>query len=167
MLERGRLLFWALAVSLIAVVLATLSQLPPRVASHFDAAGVPNGWSSRPAYALLLILVGVLLPLGTIGLITLVTRSGPGQLNMPAKEYWTRPEHSSEAIRRVRGYMWWLACIMAGTALAIHGLVLAAHTSAPPHLSGVGIITVLSVVVLAIVGWSAGWFLLLRQPRSE
>jgi hypothetical protein len=50
MLQRGRGLFWILASGLVALVLTTLGRLPPVVASHFNAAGTPNGWSSRPAY---------------------------------------------------------------------------------------------------------------------
>ncbi len=81
MLQRGRGLFYVLAVALIAVVMVTIGRLPPVVASHFDAAGLPNGWSSRPAYALLLVVVGVLLPLGVTALIVGLTRGGPARLN--------------------------------------------------------------------------------------
>jgi len=47
MLERGGAVFYALAGALIGVVLVTLGRLPPSVASHFDAAGRPNGWYLR------------------------------------------------------------------------------------------------------------------------
>jgi uncharacterized membrane protein len=167
MLQRGRGLFWVLATGLVAVVLVTLRRLPPVVASHFDAAGMPNGWSSRPAYALLLIAVGVLLPLGIIGLVTGLTQRGPARLNIPARDYWTRPEHSQEAIRRVRAYVWWLGCVLAGTALLMHWLVVAAHAHQPPRLSTSAVLVVLGAVLLGIVGWTAGWYRLLRQPRSE
>jgi uncharacterized membrane protein len=167
MLQRGRGLFWVLATGLVAVVLVTLRRLPPVVASHFDAAGMPNGWSSRPAYALLLIAVGVLLPLGIIGLVTGLTQRGPARLNIPARDYWTRPEHSQEAIRRVRAYVWWLGCVLAGTVLLMHWLVVAAHAHQPPRLSTSAVLVVLGAVLLGIVGWTAGWYRLLRQPRSE
>jgi len=167
MLQRGRGLFWVLATGLVAVVLVTLRRLPPVVASHFDAVGMPNGWSSRPAYALLLIAVGVLLPLGIIGLVTGLTQRGPARLNIPARDYWTRPEHSQEAIRRVRAYVWWLGCVLAGTVLLMHWLVVAAHAHQPPRLSTSAVLVVLGAVLLGIVGWTAGWYRLLRQPRSE
>jgi hypothetical protein len=47
MLERGGAVFYALAGALIGVVLVTLRRLPSSVASHFDAAGRPNGWYLR------------------------------------------------------------------------------------------------------------------------
>jgi hypothetical protein len=124
---------------------------------------MPNGWSSRPTYALLLLVIGVLIPLSTMALIRALTREGPAGLNIPAREYWTRPENGPEAVRRVRAYVWWLGCIMAGTALVIHLLVLAAHQHQPPRLSTSAILLVIGAVVLGIAGWAAGWYRLLRQ----
>jgi uncharacterized membrane protein len=166
MLERGQAVFGLLAAGLIAVVLVTLGRLPPVVASHFDAAGMPNGWSSRPTYALLLLGIGLVIPLSTMGLIRAVTRQGPAGLNIPARDYWTRPENAPEAVRRVRAYIWWLGSIMAGTALMIHLLVLAAHQHQPPRLSTSAILLVIGAVVLGIAGWAAGWYRLLRRPHS-
>ena len=163
----GKLLFWALASVLVLVVLGTIGQLPPIVASHFDPAGTPNGWSTRPAYAVLLITIGAVLPLGTIALIRVLTRRGPQLLNIPARAFWTQPEHQQEAVRRVRAYVWWLGCILSGTALAVHGLILRAHTSNPPHLSTGGIWLVLVTVMLVLGLWTAGWYRLLRPRRAQ
>ncbi len=165
-LTLGRSLFCLLCLSLILLLILTIGQLPAVVASHFDAAGVPNGWSSRGFYAVLLAAIGVLLPLGIVGLVNAITERGPHLLNIPARDYWRRPEHGPEAIRRVRAYMWWLGCIMAGTALAVHGLILRAHTSIPPHLATGGIVTLLCGVLLAVGVWTIGWYRLLRPPTS-
>ena len=99
MLERGQRVFFVLAIGLIAVVLATLGRLPPVVASHFDAAGRPNGWSSRPVYVLLLIAIGFVLPLGVTGLIHGLTRRGPGGWGAS----WWAP---CELRRRTCGLRW-------------------------------------------------------------
>ena len=167
MLQSGKWLFWLLAVALVGTLLATFERLPPVVASHFDGAGVPNGWSSRPGYALLLFTLGILLPLGIIVLVHAVTRSGPGQLNIPARAYWTRPDHSAEAVRRVRAYMWWLGSVLAGTALLMHALVLAAHRSEPPHLHTDLVVMVIGAVLLGVGAWAAGWYRLLRAPEAH
>jgi uncharacterized membrane protein len=165
-LPLGRSLFWILGLSFILLLLVTIGQLPPVVASHFDGAGAPNGWSSRRAYGILLGAIGVLLPLGIVMLVNALTQRGPQLLNIPAREYWRRPEHSLEAVRRVRAYMWWLGCIMTGTALAAHGLILKAHGSAPPHLSTAGIMTLLGGLLLAIGFWMVGWYRVLRPPGA-
>jgi hypothetical protein len=165
MLPLGRTLFWILGLGFILLLLLTIGQLPLAVASHFDTAGVPKGWFSRLSYAMLLGVVGVLLPLGIIALVNALTQQGPQLLNIPARDYWRRPDHGSEAVRRVRAYIWWLGCILTGAALAIHGLILRAHDAAPPHLSTEGILTVLCSVLVAMGLWIIGWYRLLRLPR--
>jgi uncharacterized membrane protein len=162
-IDGGRI-FWVLAGGCVLFVLGTLRWLPETVASHFDASGAPNGWSSRAGYAALLLIIGVFLPLGIVAMVNRLTRRGPGQLNIPAKDYWTRPEHAEEAIRRVRAYMWWLGCIMTGMAAMTHGLVLAAHTRHPPQLSSPGIILVIGAAILALGAWIVGWYRTMRPP---
>jgi hypothetical protein len=102
MLPLGRGLFWILGLCFILLLLATLGRLPPVVASHFDAAGAPNGWSSRGSYAILLAAIGVLLPLGIIGLVTALTQRGPQLLNIPARDYWRRLHHDRGRAGRSR-----------------------------------------------------------------
>jgi len=165
-LRAGRGLFFVLAAGLLLVLLATIGRLPPVVASHFDAHGAPNGWSSRAVYGGLILLIGVVLPLGIVWLVHAVTRQGPELLNIPARDYWRRPEHGAEAVRRARAYMWWLASIMAGVALAVHGLIVRANASSTPRLSTPAIVSLLGGVLLAIGSWSVGWWLVLRPPPA-
>jgi uncharacterized membrane protein len=167
MLQRGQLLFHLTAAVLVVVVVATLEQLPSLVASHFNARGAPDGWLPRPAYAGFILAIGIVVPLGIIWLITVLTRTGVSALNIPARDYWTRPEHSPEAVRRVRDYMWWLAAVLAGTALMIHWSVLTANTRQPPGLSLGQFFAVIGIVVVAIVIWAAGWYRLLRRPAGN
>jgi uncharacterized membrane protein len=166
-LERGRALFWLLAGGFVLFVLGTLGRLPPVVASHFDGSGSPNGWSSRAGYAGLLLLIGAALPLGIVALVSVLTRQGPDRLNIPARSYWTRPEHAAEAVARVRAYLWWLGCIMTAIAAAIHWSILAAHAHHPPHLSSRGIILVIGAAMLGLGVWIAGWYRLLRPPPTS
>jgi Protein of unknown function (DUF1648) len=76
-LRAGRGLFFVLAAGLLVVLPATIGRLPPVVASHFDAHGAPNGWSSRAVYGGLILLIGVVLPLGIVWLVHAVTRQAP------------------------------------------------------------------------------------------
>ena len=166
MLSSGKMAFWILATGLAVVLVATFDLLPPVVASHFDAAGAPDGWSSRGVHTLVILTIGVGLPLVIVGLVRFLTRSGPQGLNIPARDYWTRPEHGPEAVRRVRAYVWWLGGVMAGTALLVHVLVLGANRSQPPRLRNELMYLMLAAVLLAIGGWAWGWYRLLRPPRQ-
>jgi uncharacterized membrane protein len=164
MLRLGRGLFLLLAGGLALLLLLTLGRLPALVASHFDVSGTPNGWSSRTGYGALLLLVGAIVPLGVVALVGGLTRAGPQLLNIPSREYWRRPEHADEAVRRVRAYVWWLACIMAATGLAVHWLVLRANALQPPRLATAGIVAVLAGVLVAVSAWAMGWYRVLRPP---
>ena len=163
----GRGVFWVLVVVLVMLLVATLDRLPAVVASRFDVHGAPNGWSSRPVYATLILVIGAVLPLGIVSLVQTLTRRGTDRLNLPSADYWRRPEHAAEAVRRVREYIWWLACIMAGTAVALHGLIVDANSSQPPQLATPAILTLIVVVVAAIGLWTVGWWFLLRPPRRS
>ena len=63
--------------------------------------------------------------------------------------------------------MWWLGCIMAGTTLLIHLLVLDAHEHQPPQLSTSAILLVLGAVLLGVAGWGAGWYRVLQRRRGR
>ena len=167
MLQRGRAVFLVVATALVVGLLATLDRLPPLVASHFNLRGVADGWSTRPVYALFILAIGVLVPLGIVALIRTLTRSGVAALNIPARDHWTRPEHTPEAVRRVRAYIWWLACVMAVIAFLIHWSVLAANARQPPSLGSAGFLSVLGAVVLVLAIWTAGWYRLLARPAQD
>lgn len=110
---RYRPLFRAsVAVALLAVVVAWWSLPTGRIPIHFTAGGTPDGWGTRTE------LLGLLLPLtaalawlmGWLASRTL-TMSWV-YLNVPHKQYWSRPENEARARARLQedGYL-----IAAGT----------------------------------------------------
>jgi uncharacterized membrane protein len=163
----GRPVFWVLILGLVMAVVATAGRLPPVVASHFDAGGAANGWSSRPFYVGLILGIGGALPLGLVWLVHAVTRRGPALLNIPSAEYWRQPAHAAEAVRRVRAYTWWLACILVCVGTATHALVLAANAVQPPHLGTWAVVSLLASVLGTIGLWTAGFYVLLRPPSAR
>lgn len=167
MLQAGRTVFGWLAGGLILLVVGTMRRLPAVVASHFDAAGTANGWSSRPGYITLVLILGVALPLGVIGLVHSTTARGPAGLNIPSRAYWMEPARQGRAVALVRSYTWWLGVVLTGTALAVHLAVLGANAASPPHLSGRVIVPLLLAVVAAIGTWTLGWYRLLRPPEGH
>jgi uncharacterized protein DUF1648 len=76
-------------------------RLPRLVASHFDAAGRPNGWMSRAAF------VGVYV--GVVFLLTVVFSTirfvPPSLWSLPNKEYWLAPERRAQTVDRVADEM--------------------------------------------------------------
>src|SRR6202790_4390417 len=75
----------------ILFVAGTASDLPPTVASHFDAAGQPNAFMSRSGYVRFVLSVAVALPVAVVVILWAVY-SCATDLKMPNREYWLAPE---------------------------------------------------------------------------
>jgi hypothetical protein len=167
LLRAGRTVFWWLAGGLAGLVLGTLPRLPVVVASHFDAAGAPNGWSSRHGYVLLVLMIGIALPSAVIGLVQAQTTRGAAGLNIPARAYWMDPSRQGQVVELVRSYIWWLGVLLTGIALALHLAVLDANAMSPPHLRSGAIVPLLVAAVAGIGAWAVGWYRVLRPPGGN
>ena len=82
----GRLCFVALALAGAGFVALTLPSLPPHMAVHFNVHGQADNWLDRGAYLAFLVLIGVLFPLGIIGLVVHLGATRPEALNLPGKD---------------------------------------------------------------------------------
>lgn len=87
-------------------------QLPPVVASHFNAQGAVTGWQTKSAFFSLFVTVSVLIVL--VGfVIPKIIGALPAQLiNVPNKKYWLAPEHRVETIEFLNAYFAWFACAL-------------------------------------------------------
>jgi uncharacterized membrane protein len=80
------------------------NSAPSVVASHFDAAGRPNAWSSRDAFFGLQVAVTLGVAALFIGIPRLV-RSTPARLiNLPNKSFWLAPERREETMDRLASF---------------------------------------------------------------
>ena len=130
----GRLCFVALALAGAGFVALTLPSLPQQMAVRFNVHGQADNWWDRRAYLAFLVLLGVLLPLGIIGLVAQLGATRPEALNLPGKDYWFAPGRRAEGVRIVQELMWWFACLMIALVIGMHGTIVAAHASVPPRL---------------------------------
>lgn len=134
--------FWLLVVAGAAIVLTTVGRLPLVVATHFDAGGAPNGWMGRGGYLAFLAGFGILLPLLL------------AQLVRRAAAFGNRPAPPAP---RARSLAYWLACLLALTAMVVHLLILEAHRASPPRLSTPGIVGLLGFLLAATIAWAIAW----------
>ncbi|HOD66238.1 MAG TPA: DUF1648 domain-containing protein [candidate division Zixibacteria bacterium] len=63
-------------------------RLPERLASHFDASGVPNGYSSRASFIAVWLAVVLLVNIWPAIIGPLIRKLPPGLINTPRKDYW-------------------------------------------------------------------------------
>jgi serine/threonine-protein kinase len=152
------LLAATLAVVL-AAILITSQQLPARVASHFNAAGVPNGWMPRSAYTWSM--VGMTLGMAALLLAAFgITRNVPNSMiNLPNRDYWLAPERRQQSCDTIFRYGIWLAILVTLLFLAVHLFVVAANAAQPPNLSN-AMWLIMGAFFLAVSLWT---FFLLRH----
>ena len=98
-----------LALAAATVALAYFyPQLPPVVASHFNAAGVANSWQSKEVFAGMFCFVYMLFATVNLVLPHLIM-SMPAQLiNLPNKGYWLAPERRLSTAHLIGDQLAWL-----------------------------------------------------------
>jgi len=89
-----------------------LHGLPAKAASHFDAAGHPNGWMSREMFVAMYAGITMFLAAMPWWMDALVRGLPVGMVNLPNREYWLAPGRREEAFRKLGGS---LATFMLGT----------------------------------------------------
>jgi len=130
---------------------------PDIVASHFDGAGNPNGWSSKPGFfgvylgvLLLAVVVFVLAPVR-------LSRTSAYRLKMPNREYWLAPENRQSTIVFIQ--VQFICFAIANTVLAIFvvQLVIQANLTVNQHLDN-SVWWALGLYGVFVGGWLIRFF---------
>ena len=149
------------------LVAGTLDLLPETVATHFDGTGRPNGWSSRAGYAVFLAAIGAGLPLVVVAVVATLARRAPQWINLPHREIWLAEPRRSEALARAREQMWWLACVLALSALVVHLAVIGANMRQPAHLPLPAALGTIGFPLAGMVAWAVSWQRRFRPPTRS
>ncbi len=94
--------------------LAYYPQLPPVVASHFNAAGTPNGWQSKEMFFGIYWGVSTLMTIAFYVLPVLLRRLPVSLINLPNREYWLAPERRQKSMASLAVYMHWFGNAIIG-----------------------------------------------------
>lgn len=100
---------WATAI-LMAIVY--FPMLPSRVASHFDAAGNANGWSSRGSFVVQHVGISTLITFVFAGIAMWLQRIPVSMVNLPNREHWLAPERREASMRWIERHLLWFAAAM-------------------------------------------------------
>lgn len=87
--------FFALVLAAIAQALWQHGQLPAKVASHFDGAGAPNGWTTRSTHTTLHVATVLFMAALFQGIVALNSRLPKEYVNIPRRDYWLAPERAA------------------------------------------------------------------------
>lgn len=156
--------FASLHACLLGFVLWSARGLPETVASQFDGNGTPATWMSRPVY---LVLMGAL-PFFLGGILAFVGRLvktlPPEFIKIPRRDFWLTPEHRAVFSAFMMRRLLWLACLMTGFVGALHGIVVTANASAPPHLAGRWFFGLTIGFLLLVLLWIVRVIMVLAEP---
>ena len=141
----GLLLFGGVAIY------ATSGQLPIRVASHFDAAGLANGFMPRADYLLFMLVLTLGVPLLIVVVGVVVPRLAPGMVKLPARDYWLAPERRDQTYATMATSGFVIASIIACFLIAVHFLVVSANSQTPPRLDNVLMWALIALLIACLL----------------
>lgn len=165
-----RRVYWLLAVPIAAVAIQALwyaPRLPERVASHFDAAGNPNGWSSREEFLATVAGVFAATSLGLLGLIAVLPWIPRPLINLPQREHWLAPERRAATIADLRRRLVWFAFATQVFLVAAIQLTLEANLAPDPKLPSGPLYAALGGYLAFTLGWLVVFFRRFARKRAE
>ncbi|MCX6028473.1 MAG: DUF1648 domain-containing protein [Chloroflexi bacterium] len=130
-------------------------RLPDTVASHFNAAGQADGWSSKAAFiqvnAVIILLLAILFP----GISWLVARLPVGLINMPNREYWFAEERRAATLSTIQQQMEWLGVATLLLLIAILQVSIVASLTPGAAMSAAAMWLPLAGYLIFMVVWTA------------
>jgi uncharacterized membrane protein len=117
--------------------------LPQRIASHFAANGVANGWMTKSQF--LIVYAVFLLPAFFVEfrLHLSIARTPEKRLNLPNKQYWLAPERRAETFAYIELFCAWFGCALLLLEVCAMGLAMQANFLSPPHMPTTPIVSLL------------------------
>ena len=146
------LVFLGILAAGILEVLRDFPLLPERMASHFGASGMPNGWMAKPQF--LEIYAIVLLPALALEfwVARRVSTMPAVRLNLPNKDYWLSPERREATFAYFKQFFAWYGCAVLALEVFAMSLAMRANLNPPPMLPTAPIISALAAFSLISMG---------------
>lgn len=141
-------------------------DLPERMASHFDARGVADGFASK----LDVVRFSMMMTFGVMGLLVLVgilIQCCPAALmDFPNKDYWFSPSESRRTRNWSTGHIFWMADATALFFIGMNQATFQANLGGPPRL-GYGFFVWLGLYCAFMIAWCFLPFWRFRKPTSK
>ena len=158
-------LFALLAVVFVVDLNQAAAQLPERVATHFDAAGRPNGWMTRPADITFTACLGFGLAFVMIGLMYSIRFMPASLINLPHHDYWLAAERRPDVDAFLLRHSLWFASLALCFADRLHHEIVAANRAASPQLDTRGTLIIAAGFIAGVAIWSI--VLIVRFARKR
>ncbi len=143
--------------------------LPEQVASHFDAAGQADGWSSKSEFLATNLAIAVGMALLFLGVTVLINKVPNDWINLPNKDYWLAPERRAATLATINGQMEWLAAATLAFMLGLTQLTIQANLASAAALPGEAFWLFFGGYMVFMVAWLI-WLLrkwYARPPKGD
>ena len=141
-------LFFAILAAALLQGLRDFPRLPERMASHFAASGMPNGWMDKRQFFLLYAVVILAAFFVEFRLARSVAGNSGSKLNLPNKDYWLAPERRAGTFAYIEQFFAWFGCALLLLAVFAMGLAMRANFSDPVQLPTVPIVSAIAAFIL-------------------
>ena len=160
----SRIVFLSLLLASGAQVLWHQSELPERLASHFDGAGNPNGFMPKTTFFELQLAVLGILTAVFILLPALLTRLPNALINLPNKDYWLAPERREATLRDLASHLAWFGTATLAFLAVVMELVFRANLpGGTGRLDPRAMWVLLGVYAVFLIGWLVRMLLRYRK----
>jgi hypothetical protein len=147
------IVFALLLTGYVVFLCCTVSLLPQRMATHFDASGHPNGWMSRSSAVVFQGVIGLILPLIIAAAFCTLKFVPTRGINFPHRDFWFAPERRGETCTYLSRQGLWLANLL----VALQGMVwyqlIESNAKSIPQLSSSGFLVTLGVFGAVMIVW--------------
>lgn len=142
-----RSLFFVILAAGIVQCVRDFPLLPERLASHFGASGMPNGWMIKSQFFIVYAVVIIPAVVLEFWLPRRIAKN-PNTLNLPNKEYWLAPERRALTFGYIEAFCAWYGCAFLSIEVFAMGLAMRANFNDPIQLPIVPIAIALAAFVL-------------------
>ena len=129
-----RILFLAIVLAAIGQCVHDFPLLPDRLASHFNASGMPNGWMPKSQFMFLYAVVFLPALAIEFWVSSRIADKPVSKLNLPNKEFWLAPERRTETFAFFASFFAWYGCVFLFVMEFAMGLAMRANFDSPPRL---------------------------------
>ena len=147
-----------------AAIVLTVGQLPERIATHFGADGLPNGFMPRDTYRILMLALALGLPALVTFACRAAIRGAADSLRVPNRDYWLDPSRREATVAYLRRHTAWLGAGIALFMLAMHVLLIHVNALIPPHLDANLAASLMLGPLAAVLLWTGSLQRRFRRP---
>lgn len=130
-----KITLWVLAFLGLWVQVYYYPLLPPEVATHFNAFGQANGWSSKWQFCSFNVFLLFGMAALFHALIVFLPKLPSELINVPYRSYWLAPERKKETMKRLIRYLLWIGNLTMLFLFGMSYLIVQANYFKTFHLS--------------------------------